>query len=280
MPAHLALDQPSHRKPPSPFSLLLESRVMLDLATLPLSFASGVFAEKAPSNALPIITFPGFGSDERYLSALKKYLSKLGYQVEGWGLGTNLAGANFEHTLDDLHPRWEFELPDGASPESYKGEGGVAFLCDKAIERVKQRSQELASPVVLIGWSLGGYIARECARELPEDVAQVITFGAPVYGGPKYSRAASVFRARGLDLDWIEESVDQRYKNPIKQPITAIYSKLDGIVDWSAAVDTSSPNVDNVEVRASHLGMGFNHRVWRIVANALAEFCETQMPAC
>ena len=37
------------------------------------------------------------------------------------------------------------------------------MLCEKAIARVKQRSQELGSPVVIIGWSLGGYIARECA---------------------------------------------------------------------------------------------------------------------
>ena len=81
--------QASDRKPPSPLSLLLESRVMLDIASVPLSLASSLFAEKADDDALPIITFPGFGSDERYLKALEKYLSNLGYQVEGWGLGTN-----------------------------------------------------------------------------------------------------------------------------------------------------------------------------------------------
>ncbi|GAH42013.1 unnamed protein product, partial [marine sediment metagenome] len=30
--------------------------------------------------------------------------------------------------------------------------------------------------MVIIGWSLGGYIAGECARELPTQVAQSITF--------------------------------------------------------------------------------------------------------
>ena len=244
--------------------------MLLDVASVPLSLAT-TRGNQAAEDALPIMTFPGFGSDERYLIALQRYLSKLGYQVEGWGLGTNLAGANLKHSLDDLHPRWEIDPPEDYTPENYRGEGGVPFLCDKAIERVRQRSDELGSPIVLVGWSLGGYLARECARELPNEVAHVITFGAPVYGGPKYSRAAAIFKARGLDLDWIERAVDQRDDTPIQQPITAIYSKLDGIVDWSAAVDVSSPNVRNVEVTASHLGMGFNAKVWQIVADALAE---------
>jgi pimeloyl-ACP methyl ester carboxylesterase len=215
--------------------------------------------------------FPGFGSDELYLKALEKYLQKHGYQTEGWGLGKNLAGMDLPHTLEDLSATWEIDFPQAYSPDTYRGEGGVPFLADKAIAQVRQRSSELGSPVVLIGWSLGGYIAREVARELPDQVAQIITFGAPAYGGPKYSRVAGLFKAKQFDLDWIEESVSKRDRNPIKQPITAIYSKLDGIVSWTAAIDTTSPNVTNIEVSTSHLGMGFSLKVWKIVADALQQ---------
>lgn len=259
----------TERKPPSLLSFLFESRALLDVASVPLTLAGSKLGRNQTNHALPIILFPGFGSDEIYLKALEHYLSNLGYQAEGWGLGTNLAGADIDHTLEDLHPRWEFENPEGYTPENYRGEGGVPMLCDKAIDRVIKRSEELDSPVVLIGWSLGGYLARECARELPEQVAQIITFGAPVYGGPKYSRVASVFKARNFDLDWIEESIERRSNKPITQPITSIYSKSDGIVSWTAAIDQESPNVKNIEVNASHLGMGFNRKVWKIIADAL-----------
>lgn len=244
---------------------------MLDLASVPLSLIASKFERKSvKEGSLPIILFPGFGSDERYLKALEYYLRNLGYEPEGWGLGANLGGLDLDHKLEDLSPIWEFEYPEGYLPETYKGEGGVPLLCEKAIARVKQRSKELQSPVVIIGWSLGGYIARECARELPDEVAQLITFGAPILGGPKYSRAAGLFKAKGFDLDWIEESIEKRNRKPITQAITSIYSKSDVIVSGFAAIDQLSPNAENIELDVAHLGMGFNHKIWKIVKKSLA----------
>ena len=261
----------SERKPPSKLKIIKECRAVLDLASVPFSLLASKFSDKQIKGALPIIMFPGFGSDERYLKFLQRYLTNLGYQTEGWGLGVNLAGLNLKHNLDDLSPRWEFDFPEGYTEETYKGEGGVAFLCDKAIDRVKRRSTELNSPVVIIGWSLGGYIAREVARELPDEVAQIITFGTPVIGGPKYSRAADYFKSKNFDLDWIEKSIEKRDQNPITQPITAIYSKSDGVVSSFASIDTVSPRVKNIEVNSAHLGMAFNHKIWSVVRNALSE---------
>jgi pimeloyl-ACP methyl ester carboxylesterase len=232
---------------------------------VPLSLLSSKFSEKANQGALPIIMFPGFGSDERYLKALEYYLRNLGYSSEGWGLGTNLAGADIKHTLEDLSPIWEFNYPEGYTSETYKGEGGAPMLCEKAIARVKQRSQELGSPVVIIGCSLSGYTARECARELPQQIAQIITFGAPVIGGPKYSAAAALFKARKYNLDWIEEAIENRNSNPISQPITSIYSNTDGIVASHAALDSLSPKVQNIQINPAHLGMGFNRKIWKII---------------
>ncbi len=257
------------KRPPSRLLMLLETRALIDLASVPLSLIGSKFSSKNAEGALPIIMFPGFGYGESYFKPLEHYLRNLGYSSEGWGLGRNLAGLNLKHTLEDLSPIWEIDYPEGYTPETYKGEAGVPFLCDKAIKCVKQRSDELGSPVIIIGWSLGGYIARECARELHTEVSQIITFGAPVIGGPKYSRAADYFKAKSFDLDWIEKEIEKRNKKPIKQPITSIYSKSDGIISRFAAIDSLSPNVQNIEINGAHLGMGFNYKVWTLIKTAL-----------
>ena len=93
--------------------------------------------------------------------------------------------------------------------------------------------------------------------------------GSPTIGGPKYTAAASFFRIRGMDLDWIEAEIAGRERQPITQPITAIVSKSDGVVSWQAAWDHHSPNVQHIEVRAAHLGMGFNPTIWGHVTEAL-----------
>ena len=46
----------------------------------------------------------------------------------------------------------------------HRGEGGVALLCDRLVQRIVERSDRLGEPLSLIGWSLGGVSAREAAR--------------------------------------------------------------------------------------------------------------------
>ena len=63
----------------------------------------------------------------------------------------------------------------------------------------------------------------------------------------------------------------QRQKKLIETPITAIYSKTDGVVAWQACVDDLNPNVTHHVVQSSHMGLGFNAGVYRLVGKALAE---------
>ena len=256
-------------KQPSKASMIKEFRAIVDLASTPFSLLGSFISQSPSAGSLPILMFPGFGSDERYLKLLEIYLNNHGYTTLGWGLGKNLAGLNLDHSLEDLSPRWEIDYPDGYTVGNYRGEAGVPFLCDKAINKVQEISHKLDSEVVIVGWSLGGYIARECARELPDQIAQLITLGAPIFGGPKYTSAAKFFRAKKFDLDWIERSIEKRERTPIKQPITCIYSKSDGVVSEYAAIDTVSPNVKNIQIDGAHLGMGFNSSTWKIIKNAL-----------
>lgn len=254
--------------PPNRSLLLLETRAALDFARM-LPPLAGAALRRGPGRAVAsdkplVIVVPGFGSGDSYTLPLRRFLRSLGYRAEGWGLGTNLAGTNLRHSQDDLSERWDF-----SRREDYRGEAGVPYQIDRLYDRVLERHRETGQRVVMIGWSLGGYMAREIARDLPEIVEQVITMGSPTVGGPKYTAAAALFDRRGMDLDWIESEIRSREARPITQPITAIFSKTDGVVDWQAAMDDYSPNVRHIEVDAAHLGMGFNPQIWSTIAETL-----------
>ena len=244
--------------------MLLESRTALDVAAMMGPLVSAQLAPRPEREGPLVIVAPGFGAGDYSTLPLRHYLYRHGFDVEGWGLGTNLAGTNMPHDTEDLDASWEYEARG-----PYKGEGSVPYLCDRFKERVQQRHDETGRQIVLVGWSLGGYIAREAARDLPDTVVRVITMGSPTIGGPKYTAAAPFFLKKGMDLDWIEEGISARESRPIRQPITAIYSKSDAIVTWQAAIDHHSENVERIEVDAAHLGMGFNATIWSHVVDAL-----------
>lgn len=185
-----------------------------------------------------VLVFPGFGAGDYSTAPLRQYLSYLGHSASGWQLGTN--------------------------------NGDVRNLLLALTQRVEAESRQLGEKVALVGWSLGGYLAREVARELPHAVSQVITMGSPVIGGPKYTLVARAFQDRGEDLDMIEQAVAYRERVPLRVPVTAIYSRLDGVVAWEACIDHKSDCVEHIEIRSSHIGLGFSPDVYRILADRLA----------
>ena len=111
-------------------------------------------------------------------------------------------------------------------------------------------------------------LAREVARDAPDVVAQVLTLGTPVVGGPAYTALHRRYPAQ--DLAAIDATMRERHRVPIRIPITAVYSKRDGIVSWQACLDTLNPQAKNVEVGSSHFGMGIDPAVWRLAARLFA----------
>lgn len=187
----------------------------------------------------PVFVLPGFGADDLSTWPLRRFLIELGHDARGWDRGANRA--------DVL--------------ESVEAIG----------DHVERTADRLSSPVSLVGWSLGGYIAREVARDRPTSVRQVVTFGSPVIGGPKYTTVGALASSQGWDLDEIEALVEERKQVPLRVPVTAIYSRRDGVVSWQACIDPEGDApIEHVEVDATHVGLGFSPEVYRLVARALA----------
>lgn len=186
----------------------------------------------------PVMVLPGFGASDRSTAILRTHLRRLGYRVRGWGLGTN--------------------------------RGDVSNLIPRVTQAVADHAEHVGEPVRLIGWSLGGYLAREAARDVPEHVDRVVTLGSPVVGGPRFTTTAGFYRANGTDFAQIDRFIEEREQTPIRVPITAVYSKSDGIVEWRACIDRRSPNVEHFRVRTTHIGLGFSPDVLGIVAATLA----------
>lgn len=130
--------------------------------------------------------------------------------------------------------------------------GDVDRNLPKVIEQVERRIAENDDlPLVLIGWSLGGVFAREVARTRGELVSRVITLASPAQ---RYSRAAGDPNA-----------------SRILQPITAFFSKRDGVVDWRGSIDDLNPHVTMIEVDSSHVGITLDPTVWLEIADRLAD---------
>ncbi|MEJ2385663.1 MAG: alpha/beta fold hydrolase [Xanthomonadales bacterium] len=244
--------------------MLREARLFADVTRMTLPLAGALLRPSPVNGGSLVIVLPGFGASDRSTAPMRAWLNRRGFETEGWALGRNLAGLDLRGGIDDVSAGWALQ-----PTVQHNGEFGVPLLADRFARRVRERHGEVGRPISLVGWSLGGYIAREAARELPDIVDRVVTLGSPVVGGPKYTAAADTFRRRGQDLDWIERVVAEREVQPIRQPITAIVSPTDGVVAREAAIDRYSENVTHVEVDAAHLGLAFNPTVWRLVLDAL-----------
>ncbi|TNY04763.1 alpha/beta hydrolase, partial [Escherichia coli] len=60
-------------------------------------------------------------------------------------------------------------------------------------------------------------------------------------------------------------------RQPPPVPTTSIYSKTDGVVAWRCSINEPSPLAENIEVHASHIGLGFNPMALYALADRLAQ---------
>jgi hypothetical protein len=202
------------------------------------------FHKKYKGDGHPVLVLPGFMASDTSTNPLRKFIERLGYNAYAWELGRNTA---------------KIEILD--------------VLMDKLEDIYHETGQE----VTIIGWSLGGVYARQIAKEKPEMVRQIITLGSPFGGITEPNNATWMYNIvsngkRVVDLD-TELLVDLPKPAPV--PTTAIYTKEDGVVPWEVCIEKEeSPIHQNIQVRGSHLGLGVNISVLKIISDRLMYYKE------
>ena len=214
---------------PPGLGLMLEPvRALAEAASLPASLPALSLAPRGDDRVVMVL--PGFATTDRSTSALRLFLTSIGYRSRAWEIGRNLG---FRRTLGALLPRF-------------------LALTDQQKE-----------PISLVGWSLGGTMARELARHYPDRIRDVVTMGSPIMG-----QRPALDGSREINI------IDQ----PPEVPCTAIFSRTDAIVPAEISQDVRYPNCENIEVRASHMGLGVNPGVFFAVADRLAAPTEDRAP--
>jgi triacylglycerol lipase len=202
----------------------------------------------------PVLLIPGFLAGDGSLATMTRWLRENRYHTRRAGIRANVGCS--EANLDRLEARLE----------------GFA---EAAGERV-----------AIIGQSRGGVFARVLAARRPDLVSGIVTLGAPtvrqlsthpvvlahivLVGALGTGRVPGMFR-----LSCLRGSCCERFRSdlvgefPTDVGFTALYSRTDGVVHWRACLD---PAAEQIEVRASHIGMGLNAEVYAEVGHALGSF--------
>lgn len=197
--------------------------------------------EAAAGDGHPVIIFPGLGADGTSVSILRARCQELGYEASDWGQGFNTG------------PRGELD----------------AWL-EALADQISNQLAKHEKPATLIGWSLGGLYARELGKLLAPRLRQVITIATPFNGGADDSSVAWLSSVLGGGAASVDPSWIERLRVPPPIRTTSIYSRTDGVVPWETCRhDTSSGLVQDIEVDGSHMGMGWNQEVLKIVADRL-----------
>jgi hypothetical protein len=225
--------------PPSLWMLALEFRAPWEWGSVVPSLPLLHRAPRGDGHA--VIVFPGLSASDTSTLPLRKYLNSMGYAAEGWEQGFNFG------------PR-----------------AGVLDAIKRQIYAAAARS---GGKVSLVGWSLGGVYAREMAKELPDLVRGVVTLGTPVSCGPRSTNAWRIYETlSGREVDRDEHQFDLHVAPHV--PTTSVFSRTDGIVPWQGSLQAPQPHnaqTENVEVVASHFGIGLTPSAWWVVADRLAQ---------
>src|SRR5690349_21841748 len=152
-------DLDAQMRAPSALLLALEGRAFLEWSACVAAWP--LLTRAAQGDGHPVLVLPGLAAGDASTWPLRTFLQGRGYAVYPWELGLNRG------------PR----------------EGVVR----KLLARIRGIEREHGRKLSLVGWSLGGAMARALAVREPERVRSVVTLGSPLGGHPKASNAWRLF---------------------------------------------------------------------------------------
>lgn len=215
-------------------------RVLLEITSL--AYAWPWLGAAPRGDGHPVLVLPGFTAGDDSTALLRQFLSRLGYRPLPWTLGQNT---------------------------------GSFDLQERLIHHFHKLSEECDQKISLVGQSLGGVFARELARQFSDAVRLVITLGSPFASAGPESTNPLVGRLFQYVSGMNREEMRAQMLNGVAEappvPSTAVYSRADGVVHWSACVEYPGDQAESVEVHGSHSGMALNPLVFHVVADRLSQ---------
>ncbi len=222
---------------PGALLMMLEARAPWEAAALALATP---WLDRLPSgDGHPVLVFPGLAASDISTALLRSFLRRRGHWTHAWKQGFNLG------------PRQ-----------------GVLQACRERLQRLADRHGRQVS---LVGWSLGGVYAREFAKEMPDLVRCVVTLGSPFAGHPRHTNAWRIYELMSGQKVRDDPRLHQQLRVAPPVPTTSIFSRTDGVVAWHCSVNDVLPHTENIEIAASHVGMGMNPLAMYVLADRLRQ---------
>lgn len=186
----------------------------------------------------PVMTLPGFCAGDLSMAQMRHNLRAAGFRARGWGMGAN-TGAKPD-TLERIHAR------------------------------VSDIAQREGRAVHLVGWSLGGVMAREYAKQHPDAVASVVTMGSPFSGSRRANHAWRLYRIiAGHSVD----NPPIRFSDALRPtvPTFALWSAQDGVVAPACAHGEPHESDRAIELGCGHMGFAYAQESIDAVIDCLVE---------
>lgn len=226
-------------RPPARILTLTEGRAVFELGAFYM--ARPLLAQLPKGDGHAVHVLPGFMATNTSTMPMRRLLGRLGYDAHGWDSGRNLRVDN--------------------------------ALIKRLTAQLERLNDTSGRKVSLVGWSLGGVLARELAKLHPDRVRLVVSLGSPISDDRNHTSAARLFELlNGKEPEAMRGGQFRRLDEAPPVPTTSILTKTDGVVHWRGSVQKPSRTpTENIEVYASHCGLGVNPSVMLAVADRLAQ---------
>jgi len=190
-----------------------------------------------PGDGRPVLVMPAFFAGDWETEPLRAFLATKGYAAYGWQLGPNLGPTD-----------------------------AILYGIDKRLDDI--RAEHGGAKVTLIGHSLGGVLARELAKKRPDAVRQLIVLTSPIHT-PTASLLVPIYDLLSRWYSADAQELEAKLNEPPTVPVTAVYTRADGVIAWQSALESPGPRRENVEVAGAHVTMARNFDAWRVIVDRL-----------